>query len=204
MSKVLLPLYYLPSVSWFVHFFSSPEVVIESCESFVKSTARNRCCIAGAGGKLMLSIPVEGGRDHHQLYRKTKISHHENWQKKHWHSIASAYSSTPFYEYYVQTLEPFYSNKHESLFDFNLQLLNVLLQLLKCDKQFELTTDFQRQPEQVTDLRYSIITNKALPRYYQIFEDRNGFIADLSIVDLLFHLGPDAKSYLLNTIQKCS
>lgn len=203
MSKVLLPLYYLPSVSWFIYLFNSPEVAIESCESFVKSTARNRCYIAGAGGKLMLSIPVEGGRDHHQLYRETKISYNENWQKKHWQSIVSAYSSTPFFEYYAHALEPFYSIKHKALFDFNLQLLNVLLQLLNCDKQFKLTSGFERQPQQVIDLRYGITTNKILPRYYQIFENRNGFIADLSVIDLLFHMGPDANNYILKAMPKC-
>jgi hypothetical protein len=203
-TPVLFPLYYLPSISWLAEYSKAPSVLLEHCESFVKSTERNRCAIAGSAGKQLLTIPIQGGRDHHQLYRDTRISYTENWQKKHWHSIKTAYAGTPYFEYYTQQLEPLYTEKRVYLFEFNLELLHVVLRLLKLEVKHSLTVDFIRESDVICDFRYRKTgANKDIPRYYQIFEDRNGFIPDLSIIDLLFHLGPEAKSYILKLNSSC-
>jgi hypothetical protein len=199
MDSSLLALHYLPSVSWFVIYHRSSEVCIEHCESFLKSTYRNRCNIAGAAGNQTLTIPIKGGRDHHQLYRDTLMAQTDHWQKKHWHSIKAAYASTPFFDYYGYRLEKFYEQTFENLFLYNLELLELILKLLKTEARHRLTETFDKKPELLMDYRYNKELSLQLPRYYQIFSDRNGFIPNLSIIDLLFHLGPEAKEYLLNT-----
>lgn len=165
---------------------------------------RNRCAIAGAAGKQLLTIPVKGGRDHHQLYRDTRISYTENWQRKHLHAITTAYASSPFFEFYFPYLKPFFENKYEFLFDFNLHLLEVLARKLNVEYKQELTVDFVRQPNGISDYRYRKGESSInFPRYYQIFEHKNGFIPDLSIIDLLFHIGPEAKLYILKLNSLC-
>lgn len=201
---VLLPLYYLPSISWLVEYSKAPSVLLEHCESFVKATERNRCAIAGAAGRQLLTIPIQGGRDHHQFYRDTRISYTDNWQKKHWHGIKAAYAGTPYFEYYSQKLESLYNQRQVFLFEFNLELLHTILGLLKLEVKHSLTVDFIWQTDDVLDFRYRKVGERAeVPRYYQIFEERNGFIPDLSVVDLLFHLGPEAKSYIFKLNSSC-
>ena len=195
MKATLLELPYLPNVIWFRNFLKYENTLIEREENFVKSSFRNRCEIAGANGKQKLSIPIVGGRDHHQLYKNVKVDNSVQWQKIHWQSIRSAYGSTPFFEFYAERFQPFYEKEFEFLFEFNHELLKTVLKILKTEKAFELTSMFYKQPEGVIDLRGKKEA-EPLKRYYQTFEDRNGFQENLSVIDVVFNLGPQAKEYL--------
>jgi hypothetical protein len=199
MTAALLHLPYIPNVIWLRNFLQHKEIFIEREENFVKSTYRNRCEIAGANGKLLLSIPVTGGRDHHQLYQQVRIANDTGWQKKHWQTIRSAYGSAPYFEFYEQQFFPFYTRSFEFLFDANLELLHTVLKILKTVKTFEFTATYSPAYADKADYRLKCNTEKALqlPRYYQVFDERNGFISNLSCLDLIFNLGPQAKDYLL-------
>lgn len=198
----LFHLPYLPNAYWFSLFLQSADVLIEREENFVKSTDRNRCTIAGANGALLLTIPLAGGRDTHRLYRETKIAMVDNWPSRHWQSIRSAYGGAPFFEHYAPKLEPFYLHQeHTSLFEFNAALLDAVLFMLKVTKKITYTDSYLPIYEGVNDKRSALkksgVEQIHFPRYYQLFEARNGFQANLSIIDLIFHLGPQAKDYLL-------
>ncbi len=174
-------------------------VCIEKQENFVKSTGRNRCYIAGANGRQILTIPLQGGRDHHRKYTDTKIAYTSNWQDSHWHSIKSAYGSAPYFEFYAHIFQKFYETEYVLLFDFNLQLLDAVLSALKLNKDYLFTTEYQKGPIDLVDLRSNkqlLTALQTLPRYYQVFEERNGFIPDLSVLDLIFHLGPQSREYM--------
>lgn len=197
--NAIIDLQYLPSVWWFSQYLKHKHVLIERHENFVKSTGRNRCAIAGANGKQLLTIPLTGGRDHHQLYTQVNISYAADWQKNHWQSIVSAYGSTPYFEHYGYRLQPFYEKQFSSLFDFNLQLLTNVLKMLKVEREILFTDSYQKTPAGLTDLR-TIKKNDGeifTPPYYQIFADKNTFIPNLSIIDLIFHKGPEAREYLM-------
>lgn len=199
MNKAIIDLQYLPSINWFGQYLKHDQVWIERHENFVKSTGRNRCAIAGANGLQLLSIPLQGGRDHHRLYTGLNISYKADWQSNHWQSIISAYGSTPYYEHYGYRLQPFYQRQHESLFEFNLQLLQAVLKMLKAEREILFTDSYVKAPNDVADLR-TVRKNDmeiSTPPYYQIFADKNGFIPNLSIIDLIFHKGPEAKEYLM-------
>jgi len=199
MADALLDLPYLPNTWWFRNFLSHDTVWIERHENFVKSTGRNRCEIAGANGRQTLTIPLLGGRDHHQKYTDTKISYTSNWQDNHWHSIQSAYGSAPYFEFYAHIFQKFYEKQPVFLYDFNLELLQASLAILKMKKSFEFTTMYQNKFETGVDLRStrgSFTKPVVLPRYLQVFEERHGFISNLSILDLIFHLGPHSNEYL--------
>ena len=179
---------YLPNINWLQNFAKHDSVFIEAEENFVKSTFRNRCEIAGANGKQMLTIPIIGGRDHHQFYKQVRISYTENWQKKHWQAIRSAYGSAPFFEFYAHKFEPVYEKQFEFLFDFNLELLKITLSIIKLSSHLQLTTEYQKENSEIIDLRKA---DKApsTTKYYQVFEERNGFIDNLCALDLIFNEG---------------
>jgi hypothetical protein len=185
-------------------FLAYEKVIIEHEENLVKSTFRNRCEIAGAGGRLALSIPLAGGRDHHQKYSATQIAPLSPWLSAHWRGITAAYGSSPFFDFYKDKFAPFYSRRFELLFDFNLEILHSILQILKVNKPFSFTTYYQPSPADTLDFRSqrrtSLEVSTYQPRYYQVFEDRTGFIPNLSVIDLIFNEGPQALNYL----QKCA
>lgn len=191
-------LYYLPPLAWFFDFNGKDVLQIDSNSYYRKSTLMNRCYIAGANGKLMLSIPLVGGRGVKRQIRDVEICYEERWQQVHWNSICSAYNKSTFFSYYKDHFRGFYENKTQFLVELNLQLLQTCLRILNIDIVIELVEDKQANPKsnslarpiQSEDVEY------LLP-YHQVFQHRHDFITGLSIIDLIFNLGPEAKNYLL-------
>ena len=195
MNSALLYLPYLPNINWLQNFIKQETVFIEREENFVKSTFRNRCEIAGANGKQILTIPIVGGRDHHQLYKEVRISYTDNWQKKHWQAIRSAYGSAPFFEFYADKFQPFFEREFEFLFEFNFELLKATLAVLKLNKNFEFTMLFEGNCIDRIDLRNN--KNSTDIKYYQVFEERNGFVSNLCALDLIFNEGNRSKEIIV-------
>lgn len=199
MSVVLLSTAYLPNVSYLSQVINHDNIVLEKQENFVKQTYRNRCEIVTANGKLSLSIPLIKQADK-ELISDKKISYAEDWQKQHWRAITSAYKNSPYFEFFEDEFKPFYENKYEFLFDYNTQLLQTVLNILRIKKQIEFTQNFEIIPRNMIDLRHlSEITNSNVPDikpYYQVFADKIGFTPNASCLDALFNIG-------LNTINTC-
>ncbi len=176
-------------------------VLLENCEHFVKSSARNRSAIYSSNGKLMLTVPIAGGRSHKQLYRETPIAYQSDWPKQHWFSIKSAYGKTPFFEYYEAELATMYSNRPVLLWDWNLAWTQWLIKKLGLKTQLGLTNNFVAAYPDGSDYRDFEKKGVASPLmpYYQCFGSKNGFIPDLSGLDLLLNLGPQqANRYLIS------
>lgn len=196
MSSAVLNLHYLPNIEWFKNYVRYDNLIVEKHENFVKSTGRNRCYIVAANGRQILTIPLTGGRDHHRKYTDTKIAYTTRWQDSHWHSIKSAYGSAPYFEFYAHIFQKFYEKEYEFLFDFNAELLQAVLSALKLKKSFEFTIDYQKEVDGAIDLRSEKNASVNMLRYLQVFEERHGFIPNMSIIDLIFNLGPQAALYL--------
>ena len=192
------PLYLAP-VPLYTRLYCADGLIIDGCSPFVKQTFRSRAIIATEGGTQSLNIPVvhDGGRT---AMRDVRISEHGNWRRQHWNALVSAYRNSPFFEYYADDFAHFYEERDGFLMDFNLRLHNVVCELLGLDKEIRvLTTEdaLKEATDAAGDLR-SIAEPKALAEltetpqsYYQVFAQRNGFIPNLSIVDLLFNMGPE-------------
>ena len=200
MKKVLLPIYYLPPVSWFsVCLNEENKVDFEQFENFPKQTYRNRASIYGANGKLALIIPIKhtGKRE----IKDIEVSFAEDWQKLHWKSIKTAYQSTPYFEYYEDKLKKIYAEQITSLKEFNLKALGIILDILKTEKKYDLTNEYFKNPE-AEDYREKFSakseSTSEFEEYYQSFSDKNGFIKDLSILDLLCNIGPESLTYIKN------
>ena len=180
---------YLPPVSYFIAMMRSGKVELEAHENFVKQSYRNRCRIATANGVETLSIPIESNKGEKINIREARIAPHDNWQKNHWRAITSAYRNSPFFEFYEDDFKPFYEKKWKFLWDYNLELLTLMLELLDVEADIQLTTDYQSELTHSKDFREFIHPKKEtvfdVKPYYQVFESKHGFIADLSIIDLL-------------------
>ncbi|MDO4224562.1 MAG: WbqC family protein [Bergeyella zoohelcum] len=196
----LLPIFYLPPISWFAEFLDEKnEVVLEQWEHFPKQTYRNRANIYGANGKLSLIIPI-----HHNGKRAMKdieISYAENWQNLHWKSIKTAYQSSPYFEFYEDKLQSIFEIKELNLLKFNLKVLEIIQRILKTEKAYSLTEEYIKEPKE-EDFRERFSAKKPTEyetaEYYQTFSDKMGFVEDLSILDLLCNKGPETLSYIKN------
>lgn len=202
---ILLSTAYFAPVRYYSKLAAYADVFIEQYENFIKQTYRNRTVILGANGTVSLIIPVEKGRAQKIKITDLRIAYDEDWQRNHWRTIFSAYSSSPFFEYYADDIEPFFRKKFEFLFDFNLQITETLVELLELRTNLRLTTDFELIPENYLNFREQISPKIHLiaadqhfcaQPYTQVFSEKFGFVPDLSILDLLFNEGPSAYSYL--------
>lgn len=200
-SGVVLPMCYLPPVEYFVELNKyKPNILIEREEHFPKQTYRNRANIYSPDGVLPLTVPVMKGSKNHTKIKDVKISYEFKWQRLHWMSLQACYRRSAYFEYYEDELVPFYEDKHQFLFDYNQQYLQLLLKLLKIKTTISYTETYEATYPALTDLR-EVISPKKPPvfvqkPYFQVFEENHGFIQNLSIVDLLFNQGPQALNYL--------
>jgi hypothetical protein len=221
MTATLSSTYFGP-VQWYQKLLRYERVYIEQCDSFVKQTYRNRCLIATTNGVQALTVPIvhssqftvhssqllTDGNDaqsncelcivNRELIR---ISSHGNWRHLHWQALQSAYGESPFFEFYEDDLRPFFTEQWEYLYDYNEALRRKMCELLDIQPIVELTTEYRPHPE--NDFREVIQPKHPLPdpdfqprRYYQVYEQRHGFLPNLSILDLLLNMGPESIFYL--------
>lgn len=209
--QILLSSAYLPPVQYFAHLQSAEQVWIEQYDHYQKQTYRNRCVIAAPDGPLSLTVPIEKPNTQKAFMRDIRISDHGNWRHLHWNAIESAYNHTPFFEYYKDDFRPFYEKKFDFLVDYNEQLCQLVCQLIDIDTSFQRTESYVAEPSNtIIDLRDAIHPKKevmddalfsAVP-YYQVFQERLGFLPNLSIIDLLFNMGPEAILVLQKSIKE--
>lgn len=198
----IFPIFYLPPVSYFSRLQAHESAfLIEKEEHFPKQTYRNRARISSPNGTLDLFLPVIKGSKYHTKIKDVRISYDFKWQRLHWMSLESCYRNSPYFEFYEDGLAPFYHKKYEFLFDYNLELTEWLLKNLKQQPGINFTTEYSTAYAPENDFRDKAwfkapeLLPPAKP-YHQVFEERQGFMPNMSIVDLLFNQGPQAKHYL--------
>lgn len=198
---VILSSAYMPPISFFTAMSNSGEVLIEQHDFYRKQTYRNRCVIASAQGVLNLTVPVENGNRPGQLMKDVRISEHGNWRHLHWNALESAYMNSPFFMYYQDDLRPFFERRWDYLIDFNTKITQVLIDLCHVKAAITRTQVYNKEyPGNVQDLR-ALIDPASQPSagtrpYWQVFSRKNGFQPNLSILDLLFNMGPETPLYL--------
>ena len=200
---ILLSTAYLAPIHYYSKLFASDEVMIEQMDYYVKQTYRNRCVIAAPDGPLALTIPTVKPDTEKAPVRDIRISDHGNWRHLHWNALVSAYNHTPYFEYYRDDFAPFYEEKRYTfLVDYNEALMQLVCDLIDLHPKVVRSSFYQPQaPQGVEDYRERIhpklpfheadATFRSVP-YYQVFQERLGFLPNLSIVDLLFNMGPES------------
>lgn len=200
MKTVLLYPTFFPTIATMVAIAQADAIVFETQDNYQKQTYRNRTYIAHSGGKLLLGIPTKHLKNSER--RKTADVQVENdfpWLHNHWKSLQTAYRTSPYFEFYEEDLEPLFKEKVTSLLDFNLKIIEVLLELIGIDTPTKKTTEYFKNPEQI-DARFLAVVKKErdyhFDKYHQVFENETGFIPNLSVLDLLFNEGPNTLTYL--------
>ncbi|MBT8220904.1 MAG: WbqC family protein [Bacteroidia bacterium] len=190
-------MFYLPPVHFFAHFQKYSLIWLEANETYQKGSFRNKTIIATSQGPLQLSIPLQKGKHQKEPIRLTRIAYDENWAVTHLRSIQTAYSNAPYYDHYFEDLESILQGRGEYLFDFSHQLLKLVISWLQIPAELKLTEKYIKDyPRQLVDLRVIKRQMIDIPPYPQVHERTTGFLSDLSIIDLIFNLGPESRTYL--------
>jgi len=197
--SLFIPTYFAP-ISQYSAIYQSEAIIFEIEDNFQKQTYRNRCYIYGANGKLALNIPVKHKTTEGR--KKTKDTLVENdfpWQQQHYKSLQSAYRSSPFFEFFEEDLLKIFNKKYTFLQDLNIDTHLFVTDALQMEQDFAKTTSYELAPNN-TDYRGLAIAKKGIEikmdSYIQMFDDKYGFIPNLSILDLLFMEGPNTISFL--------
>ncbi len=195
---ILIELHYIPSIEFFCAILGCNELWLETQEYYEKQTYRNRCYIKTDKGIQILTVPVikpEGK----VISRNVKIDYQTRWQSIHWRTIQAAYAKAPFFEHYSENLKKILFEDHEFLWDLNRNLLSFCLKSLKLNFSISESVSYEKNSENswvdyrslIKAKKQGIESNffKSVP-YYQVFG--NGFVSNLSLIDLLFCTGPDS------------
>ena len=200
MSTVLLHPSYFPDLAHFVAMLQYDAIIFEVCDNYQKQTYRNRTSIYGANGKLDLNIPVIHTQKNRQLFKDVEIFTSEDWQQQHLKSIESAYKNSPFFEFYIDDLIHLFQEPQTNLMDFNLKCLSSIFECFNLKFNYSFSSEYQINPVDETDGRSLVNAKRKIhqdfDRYAQVFEQKHGFLSNLSILDLLFNQGPSSEIYL--------
>ena len=199
--NILIHPSYFPSISHYIAMIQSDSVTFEMEDNFQKQTNRNRMYIYSPNGIQLLNVPVKHSPEKHQKYKEVRIENDFAWQKNHFKSLEAAYRTSPFFEYFEDDFRPLFEKKHEFLMDLNLEVFQLVNDSLGIDIKPEKTIEFFHEVPNFEDFRHLINGKKdttLIEAYTQVFNDKHGFINNLSILDLLFNDGRYAVEYLKN------
>lgn len=199
---LVLPTTYFGPISYYAALYHAPEVMIEAQEHYMKQTLRNRCVIATDQGPQTLSVNVEKGNKLKMPIREIRLSGHNDWPRLHLHALATYYGQSPFFEYYIDDLREVFMHGHDgTLFGMNEALRRHICSEIGFTPRVQYSEEWQgplsdAQPF-LSSASASADEAQALLRdttYYQIatVSGRQPFMADMSILDLLFNMGPEA------------
>lgn len=200
MKTLIFPTYF-PSISHYVALVKNEKVVLEIGDHFQKQTNRNRMYIHSPNGKQLLNIPVKHALagNQHQKTKDVRIENDFGWQKQHFKSMEAAYRTSPYFEYFEDDFRPIFEKKHTFLLDLNLEVFAMINDALGLKITIETSDIFEKNPDNCLDARNLANgkkDNNIFETYTQVFDDKNGFISNLSIFDLLCNEGRHAVEYL--------
>jgi hypothetical protein len=196
---LFIPTYFGP-ISQYSEIINTAEVLFEVHDNFQKQSFRNRCYIFNTNGKQLLNIPVKHPNSSSRKQTKdTLIENTTYWQDQHFKSLKTAYRNSPFFEFYVDDLAHIFEKKYTYLQDINIDTFLFVSEALQISSNFKKTSSYTEVLES-NDFR-NLAAIKTKPKnlvkpYIQMFDDKHGFLPNLSILDLLFMEGPNAISFL--------
>jgi hypothetical protein len=193
---MLVETQYFPSIKFWAKALKTGSVKLEKYENYQKRSYRNKCLILAANGVLPLTVPLKSGKNNKMPISDVLISYDDHWQKKHLTTISSAYTSSPYYEFYIDEISDILLKNYKNLFDLNYSIIEWF-----CEQfNIPLSNSIEYIKAEKDDCRQAILPKNremSYAPYIQVFTEKYEFQSDLSILDLLFCKGPEMKSYLL-------
>jgi hypothetical protein len=199
MKKLLIHPSYFPSISHYIALVQADKVMFEMEDNFQKQTNRNRMYIYSPNGIQLLNVPIKHSPEKHQKYKDVRIENDFAWQKNHFKSLEAAYRTSPFFEYFEDDFIPIFEKKHDFLMELNLEIFELVNKSLGIIITSNETVEYFHEAIDFNDLRPLINGKKdatKIETYTQVFEEKHGFLNNLSILDLLFNEGRYAVDYL--------
>jgi len=185
---------YFPNIFYMSEIIKYEQLTWNLNGFYRKKTYRNRTFIYGPNGIIRLSIPVNKiGKTYNEKY----ICYEQNWRLRHWKTILNCYSSSPFFDFYHSDLKKIFFKDYKLLSHFNIALTEKIISFLnlKLDFKKKNTRDnFSTESKKLIQTKSK--NEKKFLKYPQVFEYKYGFIENLSILDLIFNLGPESNNYL--------
>jgi hypothetical protein len=201
MNHIILYPTYFPSISQFIAMAQADSITFEMEDNFQKQTNRNRMYIYSPNGLQMLNVPIKHSKERHQKTKDVRIENDFDWQKQHFKSLEAGYRSSPFFEYFEDEIVPIFEKKYEFLKDLNFDTMTLVSKCLRMPLTYSKTTEYFQEVPNFKDFRDLANGKKdttIITPYTQVFDDKHGFINNLSILDLLFNEGRYALDYLKN------
>ena len=201
MAPLLTATAYFPPAAYIAACLTTGSAVIELHETWPKQTCRNHCDIAGPNGRQKLTVPVIKPDGNHTKTGEILIGYDLPWQKVHLRSILTAYNRSPFLIHYIDRFMPFFEKRYDRIVDLNAEILKATADLLGVPLEIGFTEGYVKSPANMADRRTDLVAKHrghamGYPVYTQPFTERYGFLENLSVLDLIFCLGPEAKAYL--------
>jgi WbqC-like protein family len=200
--NILLSSVYFPPLQYISLIYRADKIFIEKEENYIRQTYRNRCCILTANGTSSLSVPVFSEKFIKTPVKEIEIDYSKRWQQVHLRALVSSYRSSAYFEYYFEDFEKIIVGKPKYLLELNRLILDATLKIIGISKQIEYTDVFEPYTESESEYRFNISPKKVIPgkishkEYFQVFSYKFGFVPGLSIIDLIFNIGPDSINYL--------
>lgn len=197
--SLFIPTYFSP-ISQYSAIIKSDNIVFEMEDNYQKQSFRNRCYIYNSSGKQLLTIPVKHkNTENRKKTKDTLVENNFDWQDQHFKSLKIAYRTSPFFEFFEDDLAPIFEKKYKYLQDLNIDTFLFIDDALQLESKFTKTIEYEAG---TSDIDFRILADRkykpniVVDRYIQMFDDKHGFIPNLSILDLLFMEGPNTISYL--------
>ncbi|MBQ7855600.1 MAG: WbqC family protein [Alistipes sp.] len=180
---------------------SDEACIIDPHEHYIKRSMRNRTEIMTANGVMPLSVHLCRANRPQTPMCDLRIDYSKRWQHQHWVAILSAYRSSPYFDLYAPSIEPFYTRRYDSLVEYNMEILETLLRLMGVEKRFSVSGSYVAATDADTDFRPKHFGGEVVvPEYFQLFSDRMPFVPNLSILDLLMSEGPSTRDLLKRVV----
>jgi len=194
---LFIPTYFSP-ISQYHAILNSNSITFEVEDNYQKQTYRNRCYIYGANGKQLLNIPVSIPKSSKKTKSKDILVENSNWQKQHYKSFEAAYNHSPFFEFYKDDLQKIFSKKYTYLLDVNLDSFNFIKNALELPIEYKFSKTYEEnKPDDFRELADSKKKVEiSFLSYIQMFDQKFGFLKNLSILDLLVMEGPNSINFL--------
>jgi hypothetical protein len=217
---------YIPWKGYFDLIAATDEFILYDDVQYTRRDWRNRNQIKTPQGVQWLTVPVKVKGRYHQSIRETEIDG-TDWAQQHWTRLRQNYARAPYFAQYADELAALYLDRtHDTLSELNRTMLTWINRQLGIDTRITSSSDYVLEGDRTDRLLNLCVQAGATeyvsgpaardylderrfeaariavcwfdypdyPRYAQLWGD---FVHGVTVLDVLFHCGPDARRHVV-------